>query len=91
MQAFESIHALHVVHRDVRPANVLVADDGKVWIVDFEFAEITDDHPSPELSTEMSEVKEMLRVTKLDDRTRPGCLQLPGIGTLGSGSSLQVR
>jgi RIO-like serine/threonine protein kinase len=91
LQAFEAIHALHVVHGDVRPANVLVGDDGMVWVVDFEFSSIVDDHNSDQFSSEMSAVKEMLRVTKLGDRMQPGCLQLPGIGSLGSGSSLQVH
>jgi thiamine kinase-like enzyme len=36
--AFESIHQLGIVHNDVRPGNVLISQDGSVWIIDFEHA-----------------------------------------------------
>jgi RIO-like serine/threonine protein kinase len=36
--AFESIHRLGIVHNDVSPRNVLISQDGSVWIIDFEHA-----------------------------------------------------
>ncbi|MFI7028432.1 protein kinase [Microbispora rosea] len=33
-------HAAHVVHRDVKPANIVVGNDGKVVLVDFGIAQI---------------------------------------------------
>ena len=61
MEAFEAIHSLNVVHGDVRPENILVAEDNSVWIVDFEFAQILEGNSEERKSVEMDAVREMLR------------------------------
>ena len=43
LAAIEVAHAAGVVHRDVKPANVLVADDGHACLTDFGIATTTDD------------------------------------------------
>jgi RIO-like serine/threonine protein kinase len=80
LAAFEGIHALNVIHGDVRPANILVTEaENKVWIIDFEDDQILadgDEGRDSEISNGMEAVREMLR----DIKTRSdhgGCLQLP--------------
>ena len=62
MTAFSAIHALGVVHRDVRPENILVAKDGNsTWIIDFEFAEVgTIEEMNSEITEEKRYVEDLL-------------------------------
>jgi serine/threonine protein kinase len=43
LSAIEVAHAAGIVHRDVKPANVLVADDGHACLTDFGIATTTED------------------------------------------------
>ena len=38
MEAFDAIHALGVLHCDVRTQNILIGKNDQVWIIDFEFS-----------------------------------------------------
>ena len=77
LTAFEEIHHLNVVHGDVRPANILVAEEGsKVWIIDFEDGEIIadgDEERESKVSDEMEVVHEMLQYIKTGP-SPSGCL-----------------
>ncbi len=40
LDAFEYTHKLNIIHRDVKPANVFITDEGKVKIADFGIARV---------------------------------------------------
>ena len=43
VRGLAAVHRANVVHRDVKPTNILVADDGSIFLVDFGIARIAGD------------------------------------------------
>jgi serine/threonine protein kinase len=56
--AYQEIHAREVLHRDVRPQNILVRSDNSVVVVDFELSDLYTD--AEVFEAEMKEVSGML-------------------------------
>jgi RIO-like serine/threonine protein kinase len=65
LKAFKAIHALGVVHGDVRADNILVGKDESVWIIDFEFAAIVEGNQiGAAAASESGEVEYLLNEVK---------------------------
>ena len=43
LQGLQAVHAARILHRDVKPANILVDQEGSVFLVDFGIAKIAED------------------------------------------------
>jgi eukaryotic-like serine/threonine-protein kinase len=43
LQGLQAVHAARVVHRDVKPANILADQDGAIYLVDFGIAKLIED------------------------------------------------
>jgi serine/threonine protein kinase len=67
LQAFRSIHALGVIHSDVRKENILVREDNSVVIVDFEMSSFMD------VTADQMALEEKIVEELLDDLQGPGC------------------
>jgi serine/threonine protein kinase len=67
LEALESVHAAGIVHRDVKPANVLLTDEGAVKLIDFGIAAFTDD-PSEYGSFDFMAPEQLLGDPQTDPR-----------------------
>jgi serine/threonine protein kinase len=63
-KAYVELHRRKVLHRDVKPSNILVSSDKSVYIIDFESAAFVESESRQE--AEIAELERVLK--KLEDR-----------------------
>ena len=80
--ALEAAHGAGLVHRDIKPDNIMRRPDGIVKVLDFGLAKLTEKSQQSSLIGENSQIDTMLR-----SRTRPGTV----MGTIDYMSPEQAR